>query len=117
MLLNCVVSIVIKSRRSRPPTLTPWSVIVTFEFSPTVWKKAGPAGRYHIWSSGLVQSVPGSKILSVTPESRPGPLGAGVLGPKTDDEPVGYGKLPVVMSNGVAEMGIAGVAVRSEPDN
>ncbi len=64
-----------------PATLTPSAVIATPLESPTFWKKAGPAGRYHI--SLLFHSEPSPNILSGSVLSR----AAGVEGPNTEAEP------------------------------
>src|SRR3569833_558359 len=92
-----------------PATFTPSAVIETLE-SPTFWKNAGPAGRYHI--SLLFHSDPSPNMLSDRALSMAPVVAAGVEGPNMDADPVGKGKDPVLTSNGVAEM-FTGVPERS----
>ena len=74
------------SSRSKPPTLMPWSVIVTLDDSPTFWNRPAPAGRYIIGFSGFVQSLESNK-LSGNADSWSEPVGAGVDIPNKDVDP------------------------------
>lgn len=104
------------SSRSTPPTFTPSAVIDTDVLS-RLENKAAPGGRYHISLAGFAQS----ELSNMTPLLSANPalplfsipaVPAGVDGPNMDADPEGYGKVPVVRSQGVAEM-LAGVVERS----
>lgn len=84
--------------------------MVTLALSP-VWNSPGPVGRYHIWSSGLVHSFCSKRLSAIETST---PAVAGVVGLKIEADPVGYGKTPVELSKGVAEIGSAGVEDRSK---
>lgn len=97
----------INSNRSTPPPLMPWSVMVTFEFCSMFWKRLGPGGKNQT-RSFADQSVERSNRESCIPFelSIPSPFCGGA-----DEPPAGYGKLPTLVSKGVAD--IVGVEERS----
>lgn len=109
-----------------PPTLTPSADMATLfsPAAPTLWKKAGPAGRNHMSLLAPAQSVPSGPNMSGMLLPLPVPIvfelvllplpftgmavDAGVVGPPNT---LGMWK-SLGMSNGMAEM-LAGVTARS----